>query len=148
MPLHHLIVSSIKQLVNSEPELTAALPGDLHYGKADTSTVQPFGSLTVVEQDREYNSGGGALVNYLVTLKFYGRQRVRLVGSLLQAVASLLNATRSLPTIPEELADVVSIIPTGGPMEEDDAEQYGKDCVTAQASWLIRLNESETVLTE
>lgn len=148
MALHHLIVSSIKQLVNSQPRLTAALPGDLHYGKADALTNRPFGSLTVVEHDREYNSGGGSLVNYLVTLKLYGKQKARTVGELLQDFATLLNGTRSLPTIPDELADVVSIIPTGGPMGEDDAEEYGKDCVTGQASWAILINESETALAE
>ena len=148
MSCQHLIVSSIKQLVSATPRLTAALPGDLHYGKADALTNRPFGSLTVEEQGREYNSGGGALVHYLVTLKLYGKQRVRTVGELLQEFGALLNGTRSLPTIPEELADVVSIIPTGGPMAEDDAEEYGEDCVTGQASWLVTLNESEKVLIE
>jgi len=146
-----LIVSSIKDLVNHQPTLTAALPGDLHYGKAAGDTARPFGSLTVVELDSEYNSGGCRLVNYVVTLRLYGGQRARTVGELMQDFGSLLNnlhrlGPRALATIPEELGDLVMMIPTGGPMEDDDSREYGKDCIVAQQKWLVRMNESEKTL--
>ena len=146
MPLHHLIAQSIKQIVAANPTLNADLPGDLHYGRADTGTPRPYASMTIEETGREYNSGGGCLVDYLLTLKVFSTQKVRTVGSILQDFGVVFNRSLSLPAIPADLAEVVAIVPTGGPLSEDEDEEYGKDCMVGQMGWEIRLSESERAL--
>lgn len=143
MSLNHLIAKSLMQIHAASALLTADLPGHLHYGtRVAAQTPRPFGLFTVEETDRESNSGAGALVNYTLTLKIFGRQRFKAPGDILQDFAVALSPLARLPAVTPEHADVMSILGMGGTMLEDPAEEYGKDCVVSDGSWSIQLNES------
>lgn len=148
MSLNHLIVKSFKEIVAGNATLNADLPGDLCYGRADTRTNRPFAAMTVLEKNREYNSGGGSLVEYEVTIRVYADQRTRTVGQILADLAAVFNRLESLPAVPDDRGELICCVPIGGPIEDDDAEEFGKDVVTGSAAWLLLIEECELVLAD
>ncbi len=147
MALNAVLAKSFKELVATTPSLSVLLPGDLHHGRADTKTTRPFGSFTVTELEREYESGLGALVRYDLTLTIYGKQRVREVGEILRDFAGVMNRGGWHPVFPGDVGSFLSIVPTGSTMMEDETEEFGKDVMVGRSSWLILVNEYETVPT-
>ncbi len=142
MALNAVIAKNFKASVAADARLTARL-SDVHYGRADTSAVRPFAAFTVEEKEREYDSGGGALVQYELSLTVYGKQRARDVGVILQAFASLMNRSTGGPLTGTDLGTVISTLPTGSTLTEDDTEEFGKDVMVGRATWLIVVNEYE-----
>ncbi len=142
MALNALIARAVKNRVTANAQLSALLPGDLHYGRADTSATRPFASMTVEEKEREYDSGGGALVQYELTVTVYGKQRARNVGEILQLFSALLSREVGwLQVVTDQLGAVLSVVPTGSTLTEDDTEEFGKDVMVGRATWLLIVNE-------
>ena len=147
MALNAVIAKAVKSLVSTNAELVAMLPGDLHYGRADTSAIRPFAAMEIEEREREYNSGGGALVQYDLTVTVYGKQRVRDVGEILQLFSAVVSREVGwLQAASDELGAVLSVVPTGSTLTEDETEEFGKDVMVGTTSWLIIINEYETSL--
>jgi len=144
--LNAVIAKALKDLVASDARLAVMLPGDLHYGRADTSAVRPFGTVMVEERGREYESGGGALVEYELTLTIYGKQSGWDVAEILQGFAAVMNMGGWLPVLPTGVGTVLSILPTGSTVTEDDTEEFGKDVMVGRSTWLMNLNVYETIL--
>lgn len=148
MSLTHLIAKSLMEIHAASDLLTADLPGGLHNGtRVAAETPRPFGLFIVKQEtDREYDSGGGALVNYTLTLKVYGRQRFKSSSDILRDFEVALGPFTRLPAVTPDQADVMSILAGAATELEDPDEEYGKDCIVAEQSWTIQLNESLLVI--
>lgn len=147
MALNALIARAVKDRVTANAQLSALLPGDLHYGRADTSATRPFAAMTVKERNREYDSGGGALVQYELTITIYGKQRASNVGEILQVFSALLSREVGwLQVVADQLGAVLSIVPSESDLTEDDTEEFGKDVMVGRTAWIIIVNEYETIL--
>ena len=147
MALNALIARAVKERVTANAQLSALLPGDLHYGKrADTSATRPFAAMTVDEFEREYDSGGGAIVRYRLTVTVYGGQRARNVGEILQVFSALLSREVGwLQVVADQLGSVLSIVPSESDLTEDETEEFGKDVMVGRSAWRIVVNEHESI---
>ena len=140
----HLVIKSFKDIAAATPVLANALPGWLRHGKkVDTSTPRPYGMLVCEEQDRVYNSGGGARVRYNLVLTIVGENKVGVVGNAQDLFAAAFNMSRTLPSVEGR---VLVMLPRGSTLVEDKDIEHGKDILVGTQTWDVLIQESELIL--
>ena len=145
----HEIARSLKELTADTPELVTLIPGGLHYGaRASLDAVRPFGTFTVKETGRRYNSSGVALVTYEIELTVIVNELIETAGNILNMFHRYWDRMVELPALDSDLARLVLIHAGESELGEAEDEDLGKDVVLGVTSWTIKLSEHQPELGE
>ena len=149
MGLGHLIAESFREIAEGSTTLNEDLPGGIYYGARGEvdNPVYPLALLQVREHSREYNSGGGALVDYEVMLTVFSKQAQTYPGEITKHFASYFHTRRIFfPTIPPDTGRLIGMRLEAGTLEEDPDEELGRNAERASITWNVTLSEREEIL--
>ncbi len=151
----HTIAHSLKELAASAPMAAALVEagfnGHLEYGVRASQVAsgeKPNALLVVDELEREFNTGGVALVTYEVTLTVYADERIETVGSILEMFHRYWDRIAGFPAgiMAPDVAAFVSIHPGDTEIGEATEEDLGKDVIVGTTSWTLLITEHQPQL--
>lgn len=147
MGLAHLIAGSFRDIAKGDDTLLADLPGGIYYGARgeSDSPIYPLGLLQVRENEREYNSGGGALVTYELMLTVFSKGGQKFAGEIVRDFAMFFHTRRIFfPLVPPESGRLIHMTEESGTLDEDPNDEFGQDCDRASITWNVTLSERDS----